>query len=96
MGHKYIPRLKPAFHLQLNERTKHSTTADRAAFKWNARRTLHMSTSFGLTSGFLCHYWYIFLDRSVVGGTGLSLVARCKDYTIVALLVLWVLCSPFM
>ena len=43
-----------------------------------------MSTSFGLTSGFLCHYWYIFLDRSVVGGTGLSLVARCKDYTIVS------------
>jgi len=65
---------------QLNERTKHSTTADRAAFKWNARRTLHMSTSFGLTSGFLCHYWYIFLDRSVVGGTGLSLVARKVVY----------------
>lgn len=67
---------------QLNERTKHSSTtaADKAAFKWNARRTLHMSTSFGLTSGFLCHYWYIFLDRSVVGGTGLSLVARKVVY----------------
>lgn len=34
-----------------------------------------MSISFGLTSGFLCHYWYIFLDKRVPGKS-LSIVAR--------------------
>lgn len=33
----------------------------------NWRRTLHMSTSFGLTSGLLCHYWYNWLDRALPG-----------------------------
>ena len=28
-----------------------------------------MSTSFGLTSGFLCHFWYNYLDRFLPGST---------------------------
>jgi len=43
--------------------------------KWNKVRTLQMSTSFGLTSGFLCHHWYKYLDR-VLPGRGLSVVLR--------------------
>ena len=34
-----------------------------------------MSTSFGLTSGFLCHFWYNFLDRALPG-SGIRIVAR--------------------
>jgi len=33
----------------------------------NWSRTLHMSTSFGLTSGVLCHFWYSYLDRILPG-----------------------------
>jgi len=33
----------------------------------NWTRTLHMSTSFGLTSGFLCHFWYNYLDKALPG-----------------------------
>eukprot|EP00091_Calanus_sinicus_P021062 TRINITY_DN6065_c0_g1_i3.p1 TRINITY_DN6065_c0_g1~~TRINITY_DN6065_c0_g1_i3.p1 ORF type:complete len:184 (+),score=33.21 TRINITY_DN6065_c0_g1_i3:175-726(+) len=37
----------------------------------NWKRTLHMSTSFGLTSGFLCHFWYNYLDKALPGrGSG--------------------------
>ena len=28
-----------------------------------------MAVSFGLTSGFLCHFWYNFLDRKIPGNT---------------------------
>ena len=28
-----------------------------------------MAVSFGLTSGFLCHYWYKFLDDKIQGNT---------------------------
>jgi len=43
--------------------------------KWNKGRTLQMSTAFGLTSGFLCHHWYSYLDR-VLPGRGLGSVFR--------------------
>ena len=35
----------------------------------NWQRTLHMSTSFGLTSGFLCHFWYNYLDKMLPGSS---------------------------
>ena len=28
-----------------------------------------MAVSFGLTSGFLCHFWYKFLDNKIQGNT---------------------------
>jgi len=34
-----------------------------------------MSLSFGLTSGLLCHYWYIFLDKKIPGNS-LGVVGR--------------------
>merc|ERR1719365_176010 len=34
-----------------------------------------MSTSFGLTSGFLCHHWYNYLDRALPG-SGIRVVFR--------------------
>ena len=34
-----------------------------------------MSLSFGLTSGFLCHYWYNFLDKKIPGKT-IGIVTR--------------------
>jgi len=43
--------------------------------KWNLKRTAVMSTSFGLTSGFLCHHWYNYLDR-VLPGRGVRVVLR--------------------
>jgi len=41
----------------------------------NWKRTLQMSTSFGLTSGFLCHHWYNYLDRALPG-SGIRVVFR--------------------
>merc|ERR1719312_242823 len=34
-----------------------------------------MSTSFGLTSGFLCHHWYNYLDRALPG-RGVRVIVR--------------------
>ena len=41
----------------------------------NWSRTLHMSTAFGLTSGFLCHFWYNYLDR-VLPGRGVRIIVQ--------------------
>ena len=41
----------------------------------NLSRTLHMSTAFGLTSGFLCHFWYNYLDR-VLPGRGVRIIVQ--------------------
>ena len=41
----------------------------------NWSRTLHMSTAFGLTSGFLCHFWYNYLDR-VLPGRGVRVIVQ--------------------
>ena len=43
--------------------------------KWNPWRSFHMSSTYGLTSGFLCHFWYNALDK-VVPGVGLKVVLR--------------------
>jgi len=50
-------------------------SVEKSRSKWNVKRTLEMSTSFGLTSGFLCHHWYNYLDR-VLPGRGLSVVVK--------------------
>jgi len=42
-------------------------TVSKQNINWS--RALHMSTSFGLTAGVLCHFWYSFLDRSLPGKT---------------------------
>ena len=47
--------------------------------KWDKKRTYQMSLSFGLTSGFLCHFWYNYLDRWYPG-KGLKVV--CKKIVI--------------
>lgn len=47
-----------------------------------------MSVSFGLTSGFLCHYWYNFLDKKIPGKS-ISIVARKIIYD-------QILFSPFL
>jgi len=41
----------------------------------NWSRTLHMSTAFGLTSGFLCHFWYNYLDR-MLPGRGVRIIVQ--------------------
>ena len=41
----------------------------------NWSRTLHMSTAFGLTSGFLCHFWYNYLDK-VLPGRGVRVIVQ--------------------
>jgi len=52
---------------------KKQSQLKRPPINWN--RTLHMSTSFGLTSGFLCHFWYNYLDKALPG-RGLKVVVR--------------------
>ncbi len=42
---------------------------------WNLRRTGQMSISFGMTSGFLCHFWYNYLDK-ILPGKSLKIVTR--------------------
>jgi len=49
--------------IQHHERTKTTNPAHR----WNLTRSCHMGVSFGLTSGFFCHYWYNFLDKKIPG-----------------------------
>ena len=34
-----------------------------------------MAASFGLTSGFLCHFWYKYLDQKIPGNT-LRIITR--------------------
>lgn len=41
----------------------------------NLSRTFHMSFCFGLTSGFLCHFWYNVLDK-LVPGSGIRNVCK--------------------
>jgi len=55
------------------QKLEHSKSTSTAKPKWNSTRTLHMSTAFGLTSGFLCHFWYKYLD-SILPGRGLKIV----------------------
>lgn len=52
---------------------KRKQTVPKTSVNWS--RTLHMSTSFGLTSGVLCHFWYSYLDR-VLPGKGLRVVVQ--------------------
>ena len=56
----------------------------------NWSRTLHMSTAFGLTSGFLCHFWYNYLDR-VLPGRGVRIIVQkiAWDQVMNVLLCLW-------
>lgn len=50
----------------MQQKLEHSqSTASKP--KLNLSRTLNMSTSFGLTSGFLCHFWYKHLDKALPG-----------------------------
>nr|XP_040576912.1 mpv17-like protein 2 [Lepeophtheirus salmonis]XP_040576922.1 mpv17-like protein 2 [Lepeophtheirus salmonis] len=44
--------------------------------KYNASRTLLMASSFGLTSGILCHYWYIYLDKILPSRKGIIIFKK--------------------
>ena len=52
---------------------KQQTKLKKSTVNWS--RTLHMSTSFGLTSGFLCHFWYNYLDK-FLPGRGIKVVVQ--------------------
>jgi len=39
------------------------------------KRTCNMGLSFGLTSGFMCHFWYNYLDR-ILPGKGIKVVMK--------------------
>ena len=51
----------------LIEQKIESNNKQKVKFSVNWPRTLHMSTSFGVTSGVLCHFWYNYLDKSLPG-----------------------------
>jgi len=51
----------------LQQKLEHSQATSSTRPRVNYSRTLHMSTSFGLTSGFLCHFWYNYLDKIFPG-----------------------------
>jgi len=55
-----------------NKVDNHKSTASQlssSGVRWNPKRSCHMAVSFGLTSGFLCHFWYKFLDDKIQGNT---------------------------
>jgi len=53
-----------------NSINKNSTCqVSSSCVRWNPKRSCHMAVSFGLTSGFLCHFWYKFLDNKIQGNT---------------------------
>jgi len=66
---KYENRNKTSGHTIATKELKSSD------IKWNIKRTCNMSMSFGLTSGFLCHFWYNFLDR-MYPGKGIKIVFK--------------------
>ena len=43
--------------------------------KWDRMRTVKLGST-GLPVGFVCHYWFIFLDRHITGRTGKFLVKK--------------------
>jgi len=50
---------------RIETKQNHSSMKTTSSVNW--RRTLNMSTSFGLTSGVLCHHWYLYLDKLLPG-----------------------------
>jgi len=58
--------------IQHHEKTRATTSP---AHRLNLTRSCHMGVSFGLTSGFFCHYWYNFLDKKIPGKS-IGIVAR--------------------
>ena len=59
----------------LLEQKMESNQKQKTKFNINWSRTLHMSTSFGLTSGVLCHFWYNYLDKTLPG-RGIKVVVQ--------------------
>ena len=59
----------------LLEQKMESNQKQKNKFNINWTRTLHMSTSFGLTSGVMCHFWYNYLDRTLPG-RGIKVVVQ--------------------
>lgn len=53
--------------------------------KYDLKRTAHMAFS-GSTAGLICHHWYIFIDRVIIG--------RTFDMVIKKLLLDQFICSP--
>jgi len=53
--------------IQQKIETRQTLSSVRTTSSVNWRRTLNMSTSFGLTSGVLCHHWYLYLDKLLPG-----------------------------
>jgi len=53
--------------IQQRIETRQTLPSVRSTTSVNWRRTLNMSTSFGLTSGVLCHHWYLYLDKLLPG-----------------------------
>jgi protein Mpv17 len=43
-------------------------TGDQPNLEWDKKRTLDMSIT-GATVGVVCHYWYIYLDKTLPGRT---------------------------
>lgn len=54
---------------------KHESVVGKNSHNPGLSRAVHMGMAFGLTSGVLCHYWYLWLD-SALPGSGLRVVAR--------------------
>jgi protein Mpv17 len=42
---------------------------------WDKKRTVKLAST-GLPVGFVCHHWYLFLDRYITGRTGKCLVKK--------------------
>ena len=59
----------------LLEQKMESNQKQKTKFTINWTRTMHMSTSFGLTSGVMCHFWYNYLDKTLPG-RGIKVVVQ--------------------
>merc|ERR1719361_2032644 len=70
VGDIFIQRYEVT-HTDTHRDGKHSSKSlnNLNTFRWNPHRTSHMAVSFGFTSGFLCHFWYKYLDQKIPGNS---------------------------
>jgi len=70
LGDIFIQHYENDSHVKSKElKPSAKCVASTCNIRWNPNRTYHMAVSFGLTSGFLCHFWYKFLDHKIPGST---------------------------
>ena len=75
-NHLFLTNVGISFGLSgVGDMIEQKIESHKTKVKINWSRTLHMSTAFGITSGFLCHFWYNYLDK-LLPGRGVKVILK--------------------